>query len=245
MVTNEVRDTSRIKSASAVLAGHALLGYALLQGLQTSVAAPPIKPLKLFDVTVAIPLPPPNLPPVPVSEAASREGAAAPVGLRAAAALIVAPTPRVVLERPSPVIAALLPGVGSEARTGASTQIGSGPGSGGEGNGAGSGRSGSGAGGGGILARAQWVSGGMRNSDYPRAAGRAGIGGAVVTRFTVGTDGRASGCKVTRSSGTAELDATTCRLIEQRFRYRPARDLEGRPISDVMGWKQTWWIEAD
>lgn len=64
----------------------------------------------------------------------------------------------------------------------------------------------------------------------------------MFVRFTVGTDGRAGGCTVMRSSGNAELDATTCRLIERRFRFDPARDTQGRLVSDVKGWEQVWWL---
>jgi protein TonB len=47
-----------------------------------------------------------------------------------------------------------------------------------------------------------------------------------------------------KSSGHSELDSTTCRLIEQRFRYEPARDSEGRPVPQVVGWAQRWWQEG-
>ena len=62
-------------------------------------------------------------------------------------------------------------------------------------------------------------------------------------RFTVGTDGRARDCAVLRSSGDATLDATTCRLIADRFRYAPATDAGGRPVAEVRGWRQDWWLE--
>jgi protein TonB len=52
-------------------------------------------------------------------------------------------------------------------------------------------------------------------------------------RFLVHTDGRPRDCVVTRSSGNPVLDETTCRLIEQRFRYRPARDASGNPQPSV------------
>jgi protein TonB len=61
-------------------------------------------------------------------------------------------------------------------------------------------------------------------------------------RYVVGTDGRVSGCRVTRSSGHAELDATTCRLIEQRFRYRPARDAAGRPVPETVSRTFDWLL---
>ncbi|WP_260583078.1 energy transducer TonB [Sphingopyxis sp. PET50] len=62
-------------------------------------------------------------------------------------------------------------------------------------------------------------------------------------RFTVETSGRATRCRVSRSSGDASLDATTCRLIEERFRFRPATDPAGRAIASDYGWRQTWWLE--
>jgi protein TonB len=64
----------------------------------------------------------------------------------------------------------------------------------------------------------------------------------VQAHFEVGVDGRVSDCRVVRSSGNAELDATTCRLIERRFRYAPARDAQGRAVPDVAGWEEEWWI---
>ena len=65
----------------------------------------------------------------------------------------------------------------------------------------------------------------------------------MLVRYTVGVDGRPSGCTITQSSGNADLDETTCRLIEQRFRYEPARDAEGRAIPDVQTGRHIWWTE--
>lgn len=64
-----------------------------------------------------------------------------------------------------------------------------------------------------------------------------------MVRFTVGIDGRARDCRVITSSGHAVLDATTCRLIEARFRYAPARDAAGQPVAEERGWRQRWWID--
>jgi protein TonB len=47
-------------------------------------------------------------------------------------------------------------------------------------------------------------------------------------------------CTVTRSSGVAELDALTCRLIRERFRYRPSTDRYGRPIADEVEGEHDW-----
>jgi protein TonB len=81
------------------------------------------------------------------------------------------------------------------------------------------------------------------DSDYPRAAKKARAEGAVLARFSVGKDGRASGCTLLESSGHPELDATTCRLIERRFRFEPARDAHGDLTVDIKAWQQIWWLE--
>jgi protein TonB len=68
------------------------------------------------------------------------------------------------------------------------------------------------------------------------------VEGSVAVRFTVEPSGRVSGCTVIRSSANEELDSTTCRLIEQRFRYRPARDSEGRPVPEVISRTFDWLL---
>jgi protein TonB len=45
---------------------------------------------------------------------------------------------------------------------------------------------------------------------------------------------------VTRSSGSRALDSTTCRLIQSRFRYRPARDGAGKPIAETIRGEHSW-----
>jgi protein TonB len=40
--------------------------------------------------------------------------------------------------------------------------------------------------------------------------------------------------------GVPELDALTCRLIMQRFRYRPSTDRYGRPIPDTVDGEHEW-----
>lgn len=84
------------------------------------------------------------------------------------------------------------------------------------------------------------IAGEILPRDYPRHLGNAGVGGRVSVVFTVGVDGRSSHCTVTRSSGVAELDSLTCRLIERRFRFRPSTDRTGRPIPDQVEWDHDW-----
>ena len=226
----------RAFSLGAVALLHLGLAWALVAGLAYRVMPLSSDALRVFTVTV--PEPPPPVPEiVPPPAPAAREGAAAPAGRRARPSPVVArPSP---VPRPQPIRAAEKPAEGAAPSSGAST-AGPGPGSGGVGTGTGAGGEGSGAGG----VRARLRSGTIRNRDYPRAAWRARIEGAVTVRYTVGTDGRPRGCRVTRSSGNAELDSTTCRLIEARFRYEPARNAAGEPVEAQVGWRQSWWIEG-
>ena len=235
---NRERNLDRIRSAVAVAAFHILLGYGLITGLGFEPDGATSQTLKLFDVRAE---PPPVEDAVP-AEASTKapEGAASPANLRAEPSPVVAPPPEIRLEVPPPVVAAPAPGPGSDSSAGASDVPGPGTGSGGEGTGTGSGRDGKGAGGG-VATRARLVSGELFHSDYPRAAKKAGIGGRVFVRIAVGTDGRVSRCTVTRSSGNAELDETSCRLIEQRYRFEPARDARGRSVPDAVVESHVWW----
>lgn len=235
----------RLKSAAGVAAIHAAIGYALITGFGVDVTRAPAEALKLFEVAPEPPPPPP--PPVekivpPVKAARDPEGEAAPPGLKAQPSPLVAPPPILPRVVPPPVIAAPVPGTGSGRSAGNSDIAGSGTGAGGEGNGTGSGGRGDGSGGGGVATEARYLTGRIRDRDYPDVAGDAGVQGSVTVYFTVETDGRVTGCTVARSSGNRALDETTCRLIESRFRYEPARDKAGRPVADEMGWRQDYWI---
>ncbi len=156
---------------------------------------------------------------------------------------MVAPPPRIKLEVPTPVVAAPIAGQGNAASAGSADVPWPGTGAGGEGTGTGSGAFGNGTGGGGGGGggiRARWVKGRIRNDDYPRSAFEQGAQGTVYLRFTVLPNGYVSDCRVTRSSGNAALDSTTCQLIERRFRYRPARDAMGRPVPEVIRGEHQW-----
>jgi protein TonB len=145
---------------------------------------------------------------------------------------------------PPPIVAAPIAGLGSAASAGAAPVPGPGTGSGGAGNGTGSGSGGNGpGGGGGGGSPPEWLKGRIRDRDYPRSASEAGIGGTAEVTFRVDPDGRARDCWISSTSGHRDLDVTTCRLIEERFRYRPARDRGGRPVSAWLVEIHEWVID--
>lgn len=183
--------------------------------------------------------PPPPPPSIPAPERVKGpEGAAAPPSREARPTPVVAPR----RDARSPVRAAPeaepLP-TGSEETAGASRDPGPGSGSGGQGSGAGAGRGGSGTGGGGQAAPARRISGQLEDRDYPVRGPRERVE-SVGVRLTVGPDGRVSRCTVTQSSGNAALDAATCRIIEQRFRYRPATNPYGEPVVSTVSTTFDW-----
>jgi protein TonB len=67
--------------------------------------------------------------------------------------------------------------------------------------------------------------------DYPAAALGTGAHGRVSVLLKVDEQGRVAGCTVTQSSGFATLDSATCKLLQRRDRFDPARDVKsGTPV---------------
>jgi protein TonB len=233
----------RAAAAAAMMLFHALLGYALLIGLRGDFAArPAAEGLKLISLREMPP--PPPIVSIPDKPTQSEEGAAAPPSLKANPTPVVAPrTPLPVPPVMATVEKALPVPPGTDASAGVFTVPGIGSGTGGEGMASGSGGSGTGSGGGGARP-AQRLSGALANRDYPRAALRARAQGSVAVRYTIRTDGLVEDCRILRSSGHFELDDTTCRLIERRFRYRPALDRSGRPVPAFESKSYDWYLPS-
>jgi protein TonB len=205
--------SGRIVTAIGAAAVQGLIGYALLVGLGFQASPIASSALKVFAVPAEPP--PPQLVPKP-----AKKPAAAPQG--GAGAPIVVPPAVVPLVIPPPVIAAVASGSsGTSAGKGAGTGAGDGAGEGGGG------------------VHAERIRGDFRQSDFPRSARDAGPL-AVEVEYMVEADGRVGWCRVTGSSGYAELDAVTCRVIQRRYRFEPARDAGGGAVAEVQGETQHW-----
>jgi len=242
MITMEPETRDRMKVAFAVAVLHVALAFALIAGLHVDMPLRISDELKVFKVLPdAPPIPEPKKP-VSQHESPRAEGAAAPPNLKAKPAPLVAPVPVISVPIPPPIIAAPVPGVGNQASAGNAAIKGPGTGSGGLGDGTGSGDEGYGDGDGGN-SPPRWIRGHIRDSDYPKAEAEAGVGGTVSVRYAVEADGRATGCIVTRSSGSADLDSVTCRLIEDRFRYRPSMTPQGRAVRSIIIENHHWEID--
>jgi periplasmic protein TonB len=223
------RPRERAYALAAVVCVQLALGFALLTGLRVPLARSVDVAQRLLNFTLP---PPPPRPPTRVREMKrSRNTSSAPKA--EPAPLGGSPGARPAHAPPSvtPIVAVKPTLAPSGGGTGAGPAVGSGAGGGAGGNGSGSG------GGGHDL---ELLSGDITPRDYPKRLARAGIGGTVGMRGTVGANGRVTNCRIIRSSGVPELDAVTCRLIEQRFVYRPATDRQGRPVPDDVEIEWTW-----
>ena len=85
----------------------------------------------------------------------------------------------------------------------------------------------------------------VSDADYPNSAIRAGEQGIVGFDLDVTADGRVSACRVTLSSGSATLDATTCRIMIVRAHFTPAHDRKGRPTTDHVHNRMRWVLPQE
>ena len=223
-----VNNGERWRSIAAVAVVHVVLAFALLSGLSVHVQQSAQSVTQLIAVQL---LPPPPIVVVEPRRSAASKSAAA-VAARDKPGSSTGPS---AVKVPNPVapIVAVAPTVspGGTAGHGTLSGIGGGGGSGGQGNGTGQGDGGT---------DLEWIKGEIKVSDYPRAERRAGIGGRVEFRFIVGVTGHVTNCTITRSSGNAELDATTCRVVIKRFRYRPSTNAAGYPIPAEVEGDHLW-----
>lgn len=85
---------------------------------------------------------------------------------------------------------------------------------------------------------AGWIT----NVDYPSGPLRRGAEGTAGYRLIIGSDGRVNDCQITASTGFAALDQATCRFLERRARFDPAKDQSGRTVVGSYAGRVTWEI---
>jgi periplasmic protein TonB len=87
--------------------------------------------------------------------------------------------------------------------------------------------------------KAMQIEGWISDEDYPAIAIRNEESGTSVAQYTIGVDGKVTNCMAS-GSGSAVLDETTCRLIKERFRFRPALDPNSRARVESKAQRITW-----
>ncbi len=213
-----------------------VLGYIMLFGLTVPIRMFADDPMVLMNISPPRPQAKILTPPEPQKKAKPLKGRASAANLKAKASPIVAPIVMPLV--PSPVTAAAVANIGAGASNGASDRPGPGQGAGGVGDGLGGGGDGDGG-----DTPPRQIKGRLSFSDMPSVLRVTGIERVVAVRYTVNVDGRVTDCTVTESSGSAELDGTTCRLIEKRFRYKPSRDGSGRAVPSIVEEEHSWRLD--
>ena len=220
----------KAKAAAAALIVHLVIGAAFLTGLIVNVSKRPSEVLQTFDVNL------PPLPPPVVEQESTPKGDPGEAGRKAKPTPIVTPAPKIEIPAKPPVAAAPVPGQGAAPSAGAA-QAGTGTGAGGTGGGLGGG--GSGGSGAGYSPPRQIRK--IPDREYRRISASGIRNGSVALRLIVSSEGRASSCRIARSSGDPSVDALVCQLTQQYVRYRPARDAGGRPVAWELTWEPYWY----
>ena len=227
-----MRPRERAYALFAVALVQLALAFVLLRGFHVDMMRPRDVVQQLINISLPKP-PPPQPPPKPVQAPHRPEHRQQAAPKAAPDKLGGSPGPKAAHAPPSvtPVVAVKPSAAPSGGGTGSGPALGAGAGGGTGGNGYGE------DGGGTDL---EHIAGEILQSDYPPELGRARIGGRVSVTLTVEPNGLVGACRITRSSGTPELDGLTCRIMRQRFRFRPSTDRYGRPMRDEVDWDHDW-----
>lgn len=78
--------------------------------------------------------------------------------------------------------------------------------------------------------------------DYPSGPLRRGQEGITKFRLEIAANGKVESCTVTGSSGVEQLDQATCRYVERRARFNPARDASDKATAGSYSSAVRWQI---
>lgn len=78
--------------------------------------------------------------------------------------------------------------------------------------------------------------------DYPPAELKAGIQGVVGFEVDLAKSGKVAGCRITQTSGNADLDKQTCSQLRKTGQFKPAVGSSGEPIKSTYASKLHWSI---
>lgn len=82
----------------------------------------------------------------------------------------------------------------------------------------------------------------MGSNDYPESSTRRGENGIVQFRLNIGQDGAIEGCHVLYRTNPDEFADLTCKLIQKRAKFQPARDANGNPTRSFFVSKVRWMV---
>jgi TonB family protein len=78
--------------------------------------------------------------------------------------------------------------------------------------------------------------------EYPAKAKRQRSEGVTYFDLLISPDGKPTSCRTTKSSGSDELDQTTCAVALKQAKFRPARDEKGEPTHMLLRGHFAWTL---
>ncbi|RIV87385.1 hypothetical protein D2V17_08295 [Aurantiacibacter xanthus] len=77
--------------------------------------------------------------------------------------------------------------------------------------------------------RSTWVT----SEDWPPDLYQHETGGIVRAELAIDADGQVKNCRIVETSGYAPMDEVVCVRLTQRGKFKPARDVNGRPVNGL------------
>lgn len=71
----------------------------------------------------------------------------------------------------------------------------------------------------------------LRDSDYRSTWIRRELTGVARFRLDISATGQVTGCRILGSTGHTDLDEATCKLVQRRAKFQPARGGNGEPVA--------------
>ncbi len=204
---------NKTTSIVIVILIHVAIGYLLVTGLAIDAVKQVVERVTTVEVKEEEPPPPPDEPPPPEPDTPEPVSPPPPNAPPPLVENLVQNSPVQVVDRPSPPQVLRKPDVTPEPVKVAEPVV----------------RAPSKARGVQPKGQRQWAA--RIQDNYPRRAAQEEIEGTVGVRVTVTADGKATGCSVTKSSGSDILDQAACKDLERYGRFDPALNDAGDPIS--------------
>lgn len=80
----------------------------------------------------------------------------------------------------------------------------------------------------------------LTDRDYRSSWARRELTGTASFRLDIAASGKVTGCRITGSTGHAQLDEATCRLLPRRAKFEPARGANGEPVAGQYSGTVLW-----
>ena len=80
----------------------------------------------------------------------------------------------------------------------------------------------------------------FKPEDYPWPAVQSRLQGSATMEILIDERGAVADCSITETSGYATIDAQSCAIIQERAKFEPAIDTQGKPTRSSYSQRITW-----